>query len=111
MTGGLGDILGGLLGGSPGNQNASGGLGDILGGLVGSNHDVTAGSFLTLSDASSPLLSTKARFDATTYPWLVKTENVAKRAGKSLVVLMNDFIDNALTSHAIAMTRQRAAML
>jgi hypothetical protein len=34
-AGGLGDLLGGLLGGSGGGQAGAGGLGDLLGGLLG----------------------------------------------------------------------------
>jgi hypothetical protein len=64
------------------------------------------------SDASSPLLSTKASFDHATYPWLMEKNlagrNLAGRCGKKLVVLLNDFVDNALTSHAAVLTEQRS---
>jgi hypothetical protein len=61
----------------------------------------------TLSDASSPLLSTKAKFDYKTYDWVSNKENVASRCGGNLLVLLNDFVDNALVSHSIAITKQR----
>ena len=64
-------------------------------------------SIATTSDTSSPLLSTKAAFDHSTYPWL--KENVATRLNKDqLVVFLNDFADNALVHHAIEITKQRA---
>lgn len=61
----------------------------------------------TLSNAASPLLSTKARFDHATYPWVADRNHVANRCGDRLLVLLNDFVDNALTSHCLAITRQR----
>jgi vacuolar-type H+-ATPase subunit H len=64
-------------------------------------------ALLTLSDASSPLLSTKAQFDCATYDWVSTKENVASRCGEKLLVLLNDFVDNALVSHSMAITRQR----
>lgn len=42
QNGGLGEILGGLLGGSS-SQNSSGGLGDILGGLIGGGSSGSSG--------------------------------------------------------------------
>lgn len=61
----------------------------------------------TFSDAASPLLSTKARFDHATYPWVADRRHVADRCGDRLLVLLNDFVDNALTSHCLAITKQR----
>jgi hypothetical protein len=62
----------------------------------------------TMSDASSPILSTKAMFDNQTYPWLRK--NVAANFDHNqTIVFLNDFGDNALTSAAIAITKQRLA--
>ncbi|HZX29890.1 MAG TPA: hypothetical protein VFF03_00935 [Rhodocyclaceae bacterium] len=80
--------------------------------LKGGIMDIAAGTralaalALTQSDAASPLLSTKARFDHVLYQWLMD-ENVAKSSGPKPVVLLNDFVDGALTSHAWAMTKQR----
>lgn len=64
-------------------------------------------ALLTFSDATSPLLYTKARFDNATYPWVAQNVN-ASNAGIGLAVLLNDFADNALVSHSIAATRQRS---
>lgn len=66
-------------------------------------------ALVTTSDAASPLLSTKAKFDYATYSWLMD-KNVAQRGGSKLLVLLNDFIDNALTSHCWAMTKQRSEL-
>jgi hypothetical protein len=58
------------------------------------------------SDAMSPLMSTKAIFDNSTYPWLAN--NVPKKfSPNSLLVFLNDFVDNALVKHAIDITRKR----
>jgi hypothetical protein len=66
----------------------------------------TVGGIVTRSDASSPLLSTKAAFDNATYPWL--DNNVpTKLSNNKLVVFLNDFADNALVSYAIGVTRRR----
>jgi hypothetical protein len=63
-------------------------------------------SVATASDASSPLLSTKASFDIATNPWLL--QNVSKNLSNTgLVVFLNDFVDNCMVSTAIAVTRQR----
>ncbi|WP_221391586.1 hypothetical protein [Dyadobacter sp. NIV53] len=65
------------------------------------------GSAATLSDASSPLMSTKAHFDNNTYPWI--QNNVAGRFKKDqLLVCLNDFADNALTDCCVKLTQQRA---
>ncbi|GFM82717.1 hypothetical protein PSCICN_34090 [Pseudomonas cichorii] len=67
-------------------------------------------AIVTLSDASSPLMSTKPGFDFHTYPWLV--ENVASNLRPSeLVVFLNDFCDNALASIAKQITQVRAGKL
>jgi hypothetical protein len=58
------------------------------------------------SDAMSPLMSTKADFDHSSYPWLVN--NVPDNfSSNSLLVIINDFVDNALIRHAINITRKR----
>jgi hypothetical protein len=52
------------------------------------------------SDAMSPLMSTKAAFDNSTYPWLAN--NVPNKFSPNcLLVFLNDFVDNALVKHAI----------
>lgn len=68
----------------------------------------TLKSIFTFSDASSLLLYTKGMFDNKTYPWVVNPGNVANQCGNKLLVLLNDFADNALVSHCYAMTKQRA---
>lgn len=54
----------------------------------------------------SPLMSTKADFDHSIYPWLVNNapDNFSSN---SLLVFINDFVDNALIKHAIDITRKR----
>lgn len=65
-----------------------------------------ASAVFSFSDASSPLMSTKAMFDHTTYPWL--RSNVANKFLKNqLIVFLNDFADNALVSNAISITKAR----
>jgi hypothetical protein len=76
-----------------------------LQGTCNATLDGVKNAILTLSDASSPLLSTKARFDYKTYDWV--SSHASSRCGNNLLVLLNDFVDNALVSHAMAITRQR----
>jgi len=61
---------------------------------------------LVSSDAMSPLMSNKADFDHSIYPWLVNNapDNFSSN---SLLVFINDFVDNALVKHAIDITRER----
>lgn len=60
----------------------------------------------TLSNATSPILSTKAMFDNQTYAWL--RQNVANNFNfDQTVVFLNDFGDNALVDIAMDITRQR----
>lgn len=67
-------------------------------------------SIVTLSNASSPLMSTKPGFDSVTYEWL--NNNVVSKLGASqLVVFLNDFCDNALASIASSITASRSASL
>lgn len=65
-------------------------------------------SIATISDASSPLMSTKAAFDFVTYPW-VQQNLVRNLSGNKLLVLLNDFCDNALAAVAAAMTVARTS--
>ncbi|MFC6635245.1 hypothetical protein [Microbulbifer taiwanensis] len=60
----------------------------------------------TLSDASSPILSTKAMFDRQTYTWL--RQHVASRFDPDqTIVFLNDFGDNALVDIAKDISRDR----
>ena len=54
----------------------------------------------------SPLMSTKAVFDNSTYPWLANNA-LGNFSANCLLVLLNDFVDNALVKHAIEITRKR----
>ncbi|KAA6438428.1 hypothetical protein FEM33_17220 [Dyadobacter flavalbus] len=66
------------------------------------------GSVASMSDASSPLMSTKARFDSNTYPWLAA--NLPGRfLNEQLLICLNDFADNALTDYCQKLTVTRAA--
>ena len=77
-----------------------------LQGTVSNIHSILVSSGMTRSECSSPLLSTKAKFDSITYPWLIA--NVPNDFKKTkLIVFLNDFADNALVSHSIEVTRQR----
>ena len=81
--------------------------------LQGTSTDTLEGkvdSAASLSNASSPLMSTKPGFDNQTYPWLL--ENVSKNlSAGQLVVFLNDFADNALASVAVEVTKQRMKQL
>lgn len=58
------------------------------------------------SDAMSPLMSTKAAFDYSTYPWIIN--NVPEKfSPNTLLVFLNDFVDNALVKHSIDITLKR----
>lgn len=58
------------------------------------------------SYAASPLLATKGMFDSVTYPWAY--ENVTRRlSNDQLLILQNDFVDNALADYAVRLTRTR----
>jgi hypothetical protein len=67
-------------------------------------------SILTVSDASSPLMSTKASFDIVTNPWLIA--NAAKNLTQpQLLVLLNDFVDNCMVDTSIQVTMQRMGLI
>ncbi|POW21093.1 hypothetical protein PSHT_02857 [Puccinia striiformis] len=61
---------------------------------------------LTYSKASSLLVYTKANLDPFTYSW-VKGRHFIE---PGLVVLLNDFVDSALTEHAIEKSKIRAGL-
>jgi hypothetical protein len=81
--------------------------------LQGTATGVSGGLFdliALLSDASSPLLSTKPGFDNQTYPWV--TNNVPSALSSSqLVIFLNDFIDGVLAISAASVTTARARSL
>lgn len=78
----------------------------LQGTASGTGAAVVVAAALSQSSASSPLMSTKAKFDNTTYPWV--TDNVPLNLGNNqLVVLLNDFVDNLLASTAQQLTLQR----
>jgi hypothetical protein len=70
------------------------------------NTEVVICAAASLSNASSPLMSTKALFDTSTYPWLSKNV-VANLSNEYLVVFLNDFVDNVLAQTAMEITKQR----
>jgi len=62
----------------------------------------------SMSNAYEPLMSTKPIMDWNTYPWLLA--NVGALSNDQLLVLLNDFVDNALAGCvASALTAQRCA--
>jgi hypothetical protein len=69
---------------------------------------VIAAAFATVSDASSPLMSTKAMFDTVTYSWVLNyvPQNLSTN---QLLILLNDFCDNALATYAMQITQARAS--
>jgi len=78
--------------------------------LQGTASDLEAGiisAIVTMNDASSPLMSTKANFDQSTYPWL-DAHVQSKFVKNKLIVFLNDYTDNALVDFASRITRQRA---
>jgi len=68
---------------------------------------VAAASAVTTSDASSPLLATKAVMDAATNPWL--RANGGRFSHEHPLVLLNDFVDNCMVDTAIQLTEARVA--
>lgn len=75
--------------------------------LQGTSTDIKTVDVGTITDDSwsgSPLMMTKANFDNQTYPWVL--ENVRKNLGSNqLIVLLNDFCDNALATIAMAIMK------
>lgn len=70
---------------------------------------VIVGAIATTSSTSSPLMSTKAYFDQSTLAWA--SANVATRLSNGyLTVLLNDFVENATASTAIAISKQRMGL-
>lgn len=95
---------------SPPNSNPSKWISLQLQGTATLTKEGIAAAVETSSKCGSPLLGTKARFDHETYQWLasLSSADIKSRYGDSnLVVLLNDFADNALVSQAIAMTKKR----
>ncbi|WP_257829926.1 hypothetical protein [Burkholderia glumae] len=82
----------------------------LQGTASGTGTAVVVAAALSQSYASSPLMSTKAKFDYTTYPWVAT--NVPLNLGNGqLVVLLNDFVDNVLATTAQQLTLQRIQSL
>ena len=73
------------------------------------SHLALVAGVLTLSDASSPLMSTKPGFDNRTYPWALGSVP-ANLSNDQLVVLLNDFADNALAWYAAQITALRVPL-
>lgn len=67
---------------------------------------ISANGFLSSSQTASPLMSTKALFDSQTLPWVMQ-HGAANLQADKLVVLLNDFIENATADVAIGWTLQR----
>lgn len=62
----------------------------------------------SMSAAYAPLMSTKPIMDSNTYPWLL--ENVGNLSSSNLLIILNDFVDNALAGCvASALTAQRCS--
>ena len=58
------------------------------------------------SNAASFLMSTKPSFDSVTYPWVY--QNLAQKLPtEQLTIVLNDFVDNALTDICSALTATR----
>ena len=71
---------------------------------------VIATAIATTSYAYSPLMSTKPNNDTQTNQWLLS--NVASNfATDQLIVFLNDFADNCMTSTAITCTKQRMGLI
>lgn len=65
-----------------------------------------ADSSATFSKMTSPLMSTKANFDAETYEWIY--DNVPKTfINNQLMIFLNDFSDNALANQSFFITKSR----
>ncbi|KAF0685321.1 hypothetical protein As57867_022696, partial [Aphanomyces stellatus] len=62
---------------------------------------------VTKSDASSPLLGTKAKFDNVTYKWLANPATASALTNAGLTIALNDFVDNALASVCADLTSRR----
>ena len=93
------------------NENGQSGYDYTVLQLQGTASGSSGGIFAsaaTMSDASSPLMSTKAEFDSKTYAWL--QSNVAtKFSNNQLLVCLNDFADNALAFYCSELTVLRNA--
>lgn len=77
-----------------------------LQGTATADEEVIVSCALSQSSASSPLMSTKAYFDTHTYPWVLA--NAAQKVPLTMpLVLLNDFVDNALATVAAQISLQR----
>lgn len=65
---------------------------------------------LFFSGTGNILQATKPIFDNATYQWLIQPDTVAALKQQSNpVILLNDFVESALASHAIGLTKSRLA--
>ncbi len=67
---------------------------------------VQKGGLFSLSKTASPLMSTKAKFDATTIPW-VRQNAYANLQAPQPLVLLNDFVETATVEAAWCLTVDR----
>lgn len=69
-------------------------------------------TFLSLSDATSPLLYTKAKFDCATYKWILQNINNPKLNvdNSGLIIFLNDFVDSLIVNRAAALIRNRCSL-
>ncbi|ABI62662.1 phosphatidylinositol-specific phospholipase C domain-containing protein [Granulibacter bethesdensis] len=101
-------ILGALNNMNAGGQSSADYTVLQLQGTATNTKSGAAAAILGDGDASSPLLATKPVFDAATIPW-VRGVAGGRFLPRQPLVLLNDFADNAMTSTAIAVTRQRSS--
>ncbi|KLO07782.1 hypothetical protein SCHPADRAFT_634261 [Schizopora paradoxa] len=70
--------------------------------------DVIVYTAATASKSNSPLMSTKAKFDESTLPWI--RENALRNlTANQNIIIMNDFIDGATTHTAFELSQMRFA--
>jgi hypothetical protein len=98
-----------------GNMNTAGQAGYTytvlqLQGTATAVSKVEALGLVSSSQTASPLMSTKALFDASTLPWVLQNANNNLKA-RQPIVLLNDFIDNATIDTAITLTMQRMGIV
>jgi hypothetical protein len=79
----------------------------VQGTATGASFLGNASKAFTLSDTSSPLMSTKPGFDNQTYPWLVDNLATIAPVANELIVILNDFADNALTNLVVGLNESR----
>lgn len=79
-----------------------------LGNILNADNLLAWGNDLVVSETGNLLQATKPIFDNHTYQWLIATDTLdALYKQTSMVVLLNDFVESALSSHAIGLTKSR----